>query len=122
MYNKILIVDDDSDSLNMQQAIVQRLGFYSQVAINGIDAIRIIKENAPDLILLDIFMPQMDGYETAKLIKEKYKIPIIIITAGGNQAINKIKEMGLPYFIQKPITPSKLQREVMKCLKQIQEN
>ena len=115
--NKILIVDDDSDSLTLQQAIVQRLGFYTQVAVNGMDAIKFIKQDAPDLILLDIFMPQMDGFETLKVIQEKYHIPVVIVTAGGNQTINKLKEKGMTCFIQKPITPTKLQREIFKCLK-----
>lgn len=116
--NKILIVDDDSDSLMLQQTIVQRLGYYTQIAINGLDAIKMIKEDSPDIILLDIFMPQMDGFETLKLIQEKYDIPIIIVTAGGPKTINKIKEMNVKYYIQKPISPTKLQKEIDRCAKE----
>jgi len=119
--NKILIVDDDSDSLILQQAIVQRLGFYTQLAVNGIDAIKIIKQDVPDLILLDIFMPQMDGFETLKMIQEKFNIPVIIVTAGGNQTINKVKEKGIVHYVQKPITPTKLQREIFNCLKETEK-
>ena len=61
MKNKILIVDDDVDSATIQQSISQKLGYYTQIAINGLDAIKFIKQDPPDLILLDIFMPQMDG-------------------------------------------------------------
>jgi len=123
MQNKILIVDDDSDSLILQQTVVNKMGFYTQIAVNGIDAIKVIKDDAPDIILLDIFMPQMDGFETAKLITEKYHIPIIIVTAGGNQAINKIKDsnLGLIHFVQKPITPTILQNEISKCIKLIKK-
>ena len=116
MSNKILIVDDDSDSLMLQQSIVQRIGFYTQVAVNGMDAIKIIKLEKPDLILLDLFMPQMDGFETIKIIKKEYNIPIIVVTAGGNQIINQIKEMGITHYIQKPITATKLQKEIYSCL------
>ena len=115
--NKVLIVDDDVDNAVIQQTIVQKLGFYTQIAINGLDAIKFIKQDEPDLILLDIFMPQMDGYETIKYIKEYFNIPIIIVSAGGNQAVKKIKDMGIIFYVQKPITPTKLQKEITKCIK-----
>jgi len=119
MYNKILIVDDDSDSLMLQQTIVQRLGFYTQIAVNGLDAINMVKEDKPDIILLDIFMPQMDGFETLKILQEKYQIPVIIVTAGGSKTINKLKEMNIRFHIQKPINPTRLQKEINKCLNEI---
>jgi CheY-like chemotaxis protein len=115
--NKILIVDDDVDSATIQQAIIQKLGYYTQIAINGLDAIKYIKQDPPDVILLDIFMPQMDGYETIKYItKNNYNIPIIVVTAGGNDIIKKITDMGILHYIQKPIIPNRLQREINKCL------
>ena len=117
MKNKILIVDDDIDSSVIQQSITQKLGFYTQLAINGIDAIKFIKQDAPDIILLDIFMPEMDGYETIKYISENFNIPIIIVTAGGNNVIKKVKDMGILFYIQKPIIPNRLQKEITKCLK-----
>ena len=115
--NKILIVDDDIDSSIIQQSITQKLGYYTLIAINGLDAIKFIKQDPPDIILLDIFMPQMDGYETIEYIQQNFNIPIIIVTAGGNQIIKKIKEMGILFFIQKPIVPNKLQKEISKCIK-----
>ena len=123
MKNKILIVDDDTESCILQQAVTQRMGFYTQLAVNGIEAINVIKEDQPDMVLLDIFMPQMDGFETAKLIHDKFNIPIIIITAGGNQSINKIKEMqlGITHFVQKPINPTLLQHEIVKCVNEIKQ-
>jgi|AntAceMinimDraft_17_1070374.scaffolds.fasta_scaffold361906_2 CheY-like chemotaxis protein len=118
MNNKILIVDDDSDSLILQQTILQRLGYYTQLAVNGLDAMKIIMEDKPDIILLDIFMPQMDGFETISILQKKHpEIPVIIVTAGGAKIINKLKEMGIHYHIQKPISPTKLQKEIAKCVK-----
>ena len=117
MNNKILIVDDDADSSIIQQSIVQKLGYYTQIAINGIDAIKFIKQDKPDMILLDIFMPQMDGYEAIDYIQNNFDIPIIIVTAGGYQIIKKIKEMGILFFVQKPIVPNKLLNEIDKCIK-----
>ena len=116
MKNKILIVDDSIDSSTIQQSIIQKLGYYTQIAINGIDAIKFIKQDKPDLILLDIFMPEMDGYETIKHIQENFDIPIIVVTAGGSHCINKIKQMGIIFYIQKPIIPKKLQKEISKCI------
>ena len=117
MKNKILIVDDSVDSSIIQQSVVQKLGYYTQIAINGIDAIKFIKQDTPDIIMLDIFMPEMDGYETITYIRENFgHIPIIVVTAGGNNCIKKIKEMGILFYIQKPIVPNKLQKEINKCL------
>ena len=116
MKNKILIVDDDVDSSIIQQSIVQKLGYYTQIAINGLDAIKYIKQDPPDIILMDIFMPQMDGYETIKYISKNFDIPIIVVTAGGNQVIKKIKDMGVLFYIQKPIIPNRLQKEINKCI------
>ena len=118
MKNKILIVDDDFDSLIIEQSITQKLGYYTQTAINGIDAIKYIKQDPPDIILLDIFMPQMDGYETIKYINKNFdNIPIVVVTAGGNQSINKIKNMGILFYVQKPIVPNIIQKEINKCIK-----
>lgn len=122
MNNKVLIVDDNSDSLMLQQTIVQRLGFYTQTAVNGLDAISTIKKDKPDIILLDIFMPQLDGFETLKILKEELNIPVIVVTAGGNKTINKLIEMGIRFYIQKPIIPTKLQKEINKCLNVIEGN
>lgn len=116
MKDKILIVDDDVDSSIIQQSIVQKLGYYTQIAINGLDAIKYIKQDPPDIILMDIFMPQMDGYETIKYISKNFDIPIIVVTAGGNQVIKKIKDMGVLFYIQKPIIPNRLQKEINKCI------
>lgn len=117
MKNKILIVDDDIDSSIIQQSIVQKLGYYTQTAINGIDAVKFIKQDPPDLILLDIFMPQMDGYETIKYINDTFKIPMIVVTAGGDETIQKIKNIGILFYVQKPIIPNRLQKEINKCIK-----
>lgn len=116
MRNKIIIVDDDVDSSIIQQSIVQKLGYYTQIAINGLDAIKYIKQDPPDIILMDIFMPEMDGYETIKYITENFNIPIVVVTAGGNQVIKKIKDMGVLFYIQKPIIPNRLQKEINKCV------
>lgn len=116
MKNKVLIVDDDIDSTIILQTMAQNLGFYTQVAINGIDAINYIKEDTPDLVLLDIFMPQMDGYETIDYIKKEFDLPIIVVTAGGSETINKIKNKGIKNYIQKPIDPKKFHREIDNCL------
>jgi len=117
MKNKILVVDDDVDSAVIQQSIIQKLGYYTQIAINGIDAIKFIKQDPPDIVLLDIFMPEMDGYETIKYISKNFNIPIIIVTAGGNAVIKKVRDMGILFYVQKPIIPNRLQKEINKCIK-----
>lgn len=116
MSNKILIVDDEPICLKLQESITQKLGYYTQTAINGIDAINMIKKDQPDLIMLDLFMPEMDGFQTLKYLQNKFEnIPIIVITAADIESIGKTKELGVNFYLQKPITPIKLQNEIEKC-------
>lgn len=106
--NSILIVDDTSSNIDVLANILTV--YKILVAKNGSTAIRVAKEQKPDLILLDVMMPEIDGYEVCKLMKsdsEISDIPIIFITA-KNQIQDEVKglELGAVDFIHKPISPS----------------
>lgn len=107
---KILAIDDQIDNLSIYEAIIKtRLGNHKMLtALSGKEGIKIAKEQQPDAILLDIIMPEMDGYETCKLLKEDKltkHIPIIMITALEANAANLSKglDMGADAFLSKPI-------------------
>ncbi|MDC1067581.1 response regulator [Candidatus Kapabacteria bacterium] len=108
MYNsRILIVDDTPENIDVLGNILK--DYKKSVALNGKKAIKIANEKSPDLILLDIMMPGMDGFEVCKILKVNPKtkdIPIIFITA-KNQVEDETKglELGAVDFISKPISP-----------------
>ena len=103
----VLIVDDDE---SLRKMLKMRLSFSTYKALtagSGEEAFEIINKNNPDLILLDIAMPDMDGYEVCKLLKdnpETKDIPIVFLTALGGNIENKLQSLmvGGVDFIQKP--------------------
>lgn len=110
--SEILIVDDIPGNLNFIGDILQNEGFRIVVATNGKDAIDIAKEELPALILLDIAMPVMDGYEVCSILKaddQTKEIPIIFLTAKDeNEDILKGFEAGAVDYVSKPFNSSEL--------------
>ena len=118
----ILLVEDDSFVSDIYQTKISSEGFDMLVAGNGLEAIKRLEEKIPDLILLDIIMPYMDGIDTLKKIKaaEKWKkIPIILLTNLSEK--EKIEEaFGLgadDYLIKSHFTPSEVISKVNMVLK-----
>jgi len=104
---KILIVDDEEKNLKLIGMILQSFGYDFQTAKNGREALEKTKEYSPDLIFLDIMMPEMDGYETCRRLRADPAssfIPVVMVTALGEQdARNKGLEAGANDFLTKPI-------------------
>jgi two-component system, OmpR family, alkaline phosphatase synthesis response regulator PhoP len=110
MANKtVLIVDDEPDILELLEYNLRKEGFDVRRAQNGKDAIRLAIEKVPDVMVLDIMMPEMDGFETCKAIRANAitsAIPVIFLTAKSGE-IDEILglELGADDYIQKPISP-----------------
>ncbi len=78
----VLIVDDEPDTLELVKLVLERGGFKTVSAASGIEALREVDVSKPDIVLLDIMMPDMDGWEVFRKIKEKNStLPIAILTA-----------------------------------------
>ena len=108
--NQILVVDDEEIMLKSLEAWLTDEGFLVRTAENGMDALRLIRELKPDVIVLDIKMPGMDGVTLLKKIKEvDSELPVIMITAYGTieNAVESMKE-GAFDFLTKPFPPEKL--------------
>lgn len=105
MKSKVLIVDDEIDSLELMQELFENKGYISETATNGIEAINKIKLQEPDIVLTDIRMPEMDGMQLLNfLIKEHPNIPVIMITAHGTvEAAVEAMRLGAKDYILKPI-------------------
>ena len=119
--DKILIVDDEEPNRKLLASLVKALGYETETAMNGVEAIRKMKSFMPDLVLLDIMMPDMDGYEVCDHLKsdpETANIPVVIVTALSDRD-SKLKglHVGANDFLTKPIDRSELTIRVRNLLK-----
>lgn len=108
MYN-VLVVDDNIENIDVLRAILKD-EFNVKAATNGAAALKVAEKTAPDIILLDIIMPEMDGYAVCKKLKENPltgNIPVIFVTA-KNQEIDEVKgyEAGAVDYLNKPVSPA----------------
>lgn len=120
--NRILVVDDEPDVLDLVTYNLAQAGFQTDTAADGAEALRKARSVAPDLILLDLMLPEMDGLEICKLLRRDSKtsaIPIIMLTARASE-IDRIigLELGATDYVPKPFSPRELVLRVKKRLEQ----
>ncbi len=120
MAEKILIIDDDLDTLKLVGLMLQRQGYQICVAANGPQGIAKAVEEHPDLILLDVMMPEMDGYEVARRLRQNpltVETPILMFTA-KSQLDDKVMgfEAGADDYLTKPTHPLELQAHIRALL------
>lgn len=114
----ILVVDDSPDNVLLVQTILEEEGYDIITADNGIKALKIVEQAQPDLVLLDVMMPGMDGYEVTKRIRENRQIPfipILLITAYDQSSLVRGLDIGADDFIRKPVELDELLARV-RCL------
>ncbi|HEX9880113.1 MAG TPA: response regulator [Candidatus Binatia bacterium] len=120
MRKRILIVEDISDLRTILRTEVQSLGYETFLAGNGKEAVAMASDELPDLIMMDVMMPEMDGLEAATLIRNNPKtssIPILGVTVlNRHKDIKKFFESGFSDYINKPFTPSQLDARIKKLL------
>ncbi len=112
----ILVVDDAPENIDLLSGIL-KADYRVKVALNGEKALKVVAKNCPDLILLDVLMPGMDGYEVCRRLKgdpSTAQIPIIFVT-GKEIDSAKESELGAVGTITKPIDPVSLKAMITKC-------
>jgi len=119
----VLAVDDTPENLDVVKGLLIPT-YVVKAAVNGMMALKIAEKQAPDLILLDIRMPQMDGYEVCRRLKANEAtadIPVIFLTGESDAASeSEASEAGAVGFITKPIDPDTLLAKINACLNQDQ--
>ncbi len=119
---KILIVDDEQDIVESLKFVLETADYICYCAYNGEDGLKLAKELMPDLIILDVMMPKINGYKISRLLKydKKYQnIPILMITARSQEEDKLIgEETGADEYITKPFELDTVVDKVNQYLKQ----
>jgi two-component system, OmpR family, alkaline phosphatase synthesis response regulator PhoP len=117
---KVLVVDDEVYILHILDFILGAESYDVVTATNGEQALQKVRDEKPDLVILDIMMPKLDGYETCRMIKNDTAtkhIPVILLTAKGREIDQKLgREVGANDYITKPFSPNKLIERVQAIL------
>ncbi len=115
---RVLVVDDYADSAISLQWLLQAWGYEAHIATDGPTALQIAESYRPDVVILDLAMPEMDGFEVAKRLRllDPHK-PIIITHSGYNTKddIRSALEVGCIYYLTKPAEPDEIQRLLEIC-------
>jgi two-component system KDP operon response regulator KdpE len=115
---RILVVDDEERMVRFIRLNLEHDGFRVIDAYNGSQAINKIRTNMPDLVLLDIMMPDLDGFEVLKIIRETSSVPVIMLTAKGEED-DRVRglELGADDYVTKPFSPRELVSRVRAVLR-----
>jgi two-component system, cell cycle response regulator DivK len=117
---RILIVDDEPDQIEMYRFALEHAGFIVDAAINGVAAIARVRDVPPDAIILDVRLPDMDGWAVCRALKADPRIagiPVIILTAAASPTLKeRAEEHGCAAYLLKPCYPEDLVQTVRQVL------
>ncbi len=120
MRSKTLIVDDDPTVIRFLRANLKASGYETYVAANGAEALELIEKEIPDLVILDIMMPRMDGMEVCRRLREWSHIAIIMLSARGD-VLDKVRclELGADDYLTKPFGIEELLARMKAVLRRV---
>ncbi len=119
---KVLIVDDDINICELLRLYVEKEGFSAIVANDGVAAVDMFKQNSPDLILLDIMLPKLDGWQVCREIRKNSVVPIIMLTAKG-EVFDKVLglELGADDYVTKPFETKEIIARIKAVLRRTKQ-
>lgn len=122
MNNKILVVDDEKNICELLRLYLEKEGYVVLMAHDGEQAVQAVKDSAPTLVLLDIMMPKMDGWEACRAIRETSSVPIIMLTAKG-ETFDKVMglELGADDYVVKPFETKEVVARIKAVLRRTSE-
>ncbi len=126
IHQSVLIVDDEPMARTLLRLMLVRAGFHVSEAEDGYDALEKVRKNQPDIILLDVMMPGMDGFAVCEKLRSEAataELPIIMLSAKTDlDSINKGLRAGATIYLTKPISPEELTQHVKDALIQFDED
>ena len=120
---EILIADDESIIRLGLKQILEEAGHTVYAAENGVAAVRLAEAHTPDLVILDIKMPEMDGFEAARAIQDRIQVPIIFLTAYGEQElVERAVRLSVMGYLVKPINEAELLAMIQVAARRFEEH
>jgi DNA-binding response OmpR family regulator len=115
---RVLVVDDDPPSVKMISFLLREEGYDVVSADNGVTALELIDREPPDLVILDVMMPHLDGFEVCRRMRQKVDVPIIFLSAKG-ETVDKVTglQLGADDYLAKPFEPAELLARVKAVLR-----
>ena len=117
---KVLVVDDDVKTVELVKLYLNRDGYRVLTAYDGTEALRLARESHPDLIVLDLMLPGMDGFEVCRTLRDESDVPIVMLTARTTDN-DKLTGLGLGAddYVSKPFSPRELAARVRAVLRRL---
>lgn len=114
----ILVVDDEARMRRFMQMNLDLEGYRVIEAENGLQAVDRVRDDLPDLVLMDVMMPEMDGFEALRLIRETSNVPVIMLTVKGDED-DRVRglELGADDYVTKPFSPRELSSRIKAVLR-----
>jgi len=119
---KVLVVDDDINTVELVKMYLNRDGYKVSTAYEGNEALRMARESHPDLLVLDLMLPGMDGLEICRTLRAESEVPIIMLTAKTTEE-DRLKglQLGADDYVTKPFSPRELAARVRAVLRRLPE-
>jgi two-component system alkaline phosphatase synthesis response regulator PhoP len=117
---KVLVVDDDVKTVDLVRLYLNRDGYQVLTAYDGIEALRLARESCPDLIVLDLMLPDIDGLEVCRTLRHESDVPIVMLTARSTDR-DKLTglDLGADDYVTKPFSPKELAARVRAVLRRL---
>jgi two-component system KDP operon response regulator KdpE len=118
---KLLLIDDDVTLIKALEIYLVRAGYIVTMANNGAEGLKQLYAQRPDMVILDVMMPQMDGWETCQRIREMSTVPVIMLTARGQESDRVMGlKMGADDYVAKPFSLKELEARIEAILRRTQ--
>lgn len=118
---KILVVDDDAKILKIVKHCLEKEAFQVVTAVDGESALTMVRQEQPSLVVLDLMLPKLNGYDVCRALNEQYSIPIIILSAKGDELDRIVGfRLGVDDYLTKPFSPTELVLRVQAVIRRVQ--
>jgi two-component system alkaline phosphatase synthesis response regulator PhoP len=119
--SRILVVDDDPAIVKLVRAYLEQAGYQVLVAYDGNKALHIARHDKPDLVVLDLMLPEMDGWDVCRALRKESEVPVIMLTARVEESDKLVGlELGADDYVTKPFSPRELVARVRTVLRRAQ--